>query len=168
MAKKKKVRDSLRRDIEKEFMYGFKEEYLQKSQELTARYKVDRGKVLRSIIENEYMGALEIDEKKTKRLLEKVGVVIYKRASPREIPYVIVFTDVVGKRSAIDDAEEGSKLFKRLFPGAITIFAAIDPEPEEVKKKRYKSLDYVIIGKNLEEAWDKFDEILQELFPLEE
>ncbi|MGQ4891074.1 MAG: hypothetical protein ACP6IP_01160 [Candidatus Njordarchaeia archaeon] len=163
----KKARESIRRDLEKYLMYSFKDEYLKKSQELNAKYLVDRGKILRSIFETEYHGALDISEKEIKRLIERIGVVIYKRASPKEIPYVIIFTDLSGKITAINDAEKGSKILKTLFPGSVTVFAAVDPAPEKIKKK-FKYLDHIVIGQNLEETWEKFDEILREMFPLED
>lgn len=165
--KQKKARESIRRDVEKYIMYSFKEEYMQRSQEINAKYTVDRGKILRSILETEYHGALGISEKELKKLIEKVGVVIYKRASPREIPYIIVFTDVTARRAAIDDAEEASGVLKTLFPGSITVFATVDKEPEKIKKK-YKKLDHIVVGSTLEEMWEKFDEILREIIPLEE
>lgn len=165
--KQKKVRDSIRRDVEKYIMYSFKEEYMQKSQEINAKYTVDRGKILRSILETEYHGALDISDKELKRLIEKVGVVIYKRASPREIPYIIVFTDVNAKRANIDDAEWASGVLKSVFPGAVTVFATVDKEPEKIKKK-YKKLDHIVVGSELEEMWEKFDEILKELIEIKE
>ncbi len=164
----KKARESLRRDLEKYIVYSFKDEYLKQSQELNAKYLIDRGKILKSIFETEYHGALDISDRELKRLIERVGVVIYKRTSPKETPYVIIFSGLSGKKTAIDDAEEDSKVLKTVFPGSITVFAAVDPNPEKINKKRYKRLDHIIIGSTLEDMWEKLNsEVLMELFPLE-
>jgi len=164
--KKKKARESIRRDLEKYLMYSFKEEYMQKSQEINAKYTVDRGKIFRSIMENEYQGALDISDKELRRLLEKVGIVIYRRASPREKPFIIIFTDLAGKKTAIDDAEEESKVLKRIFKEIVTVFAAVDKEPERVNPKRYKKLDYIAISDSLEGVWELIDEnVIKEKIP---
>ncbi len=161
---KKKPKESIRNDLEKEIMYGFKEEFLQQDVKLLGAYKVDRGKILRSWIEGGLLDTSGIKRNVLKRALERVGVVIYKRASPREKPFVIFFVDGNAKRSTIDDAEEAAKIFKRLFPGVLTAFAGIDEEPDPIKKSRYKNLDAIIVGKNLEEAWDGVYKFLEEIF----
>ncbi len=164
LAKKKKQKESIRNDLEKEIMYGFKEEFLQQSVKLLGTYKVDRGKILKSWIEGGLLDTSDIKRNILKSALSRVGVVIYKRASPKEKPYIIFFVDGNAKRSTIDDAEEAARVFKRLFPGVLAAFAGIDEEPEPIRKSRYKHLDAIIVGRNLEEAWDGVYKFLEEIF----
>ncbi len=168
MPKKKKVRESVRKDLEKEIMYGFKEEFLQQNLDLAAKYKVDRGKLIRSWIESGFLHTTDIRKDLLRKALDRIGVVIYERSSPRDKPYVIFFVDIIAKRSAANDANEAAEIFKKLFPTTKAVFVAMDKEPEELKKSRFRHLDEIIVGKTLEEVWDKVYEFLKETFLPEE
>ncbi len=168
MTKKKKVRESIRKDLEKEIMYGFKEEFLQQDLNLAARFKVDRGKLIKSWIESGLLDITSVKRQDLKKVVERIGVVIYERSSPRDKPYVIFFTDVIGKRSAIDDANESASILKKLFPGIKAVFVAIDKEPEPIRRSRFKHLDEIIVDTTLEAVWDKTYEFLKETFQPEE
>jgi len=167
MPAKKKVRESIRKDLEKELMYGFKEEFLQRSQELNARYKVDRGKLIRSWIESGLLDLTDVKRNLLRKIIERIGVVIYERASPREKPFIVFFVDAVAKIAAIHDANEAAEIIKKLFPHTKAVFVAMDKEPEPIKKSKFKHLDEIIIGASIEEIWDKAYELLKELFPIE-
>ena len=164
MVPKKKIRESIRKDLEKEIMYGFKEEFLQQYLDLNAKFKVDRGKLLRAWIEGGMLDTTDIRRPLLKKALERVGVVIYQRASPREKPYVIFFVDIIAKKSAAFDANESAGIFKKLFPGVKAVFVAMDKEPEKLKKSQFKHLDDIIVGTTLEEIWEKTYKFLKETF----
>jgi len=164
MKTKKKIRESVRKDLEKEIMYGFKEEFLQQDLKLASQYKVDRGKLLRSWVEGGLLDITNIRRNLLRKAIEKVGVVIYRRASPREKPHIIFFVDIIAKRSAANDANEAATIFKSLFPGVKAVFVAMDKEPEPLKKSQFKHLDEIITGTSLEEVWDKVYEYLKEEF----
>lgn len=168
MSYKKKPKESLRNDLEKEIMYGFKEEFLQRDVKLSGIYKVDRGKLITSWIEGGFLDTSDIKRPLLKRALSKIGVVIYRRASPREKPYIIFLVDTVAKRAAADSANEAAQIFKHLFPNTKIVFIAIDKEPDKLKPSRFKYLDEIIIGKDLEEAWNKvYDYLKVMLYPEE-
>lgn len=168
MSSRKKPKESLRNDLEKEIMYGFKEEFLQQDIKLAGIYKVDRGKLITSWIESGFLDTSGIKKPLIKRALSRVGVVIYKRSSPRDKPYIIFLVDTIAKRAAADSANEAAKVFKQLFPGTNIVFAAIDKEPDKLKSSRFKFLDAILIGKDLEEAWNKVYSYLKQVFYPEE
>ncbi len=164
MSSKKKPKESLRNDLEKEIMYGFKEEFLQQDVKLAGMYKVDRGKLITSWIEGGFLDTSDIKRPLLKHALSKIGVVIYRRSSPRDKPYIIFLVDTIAKRAAADSANEAAQIFKHLFPNTKAVFVAIDKKPDKLKPARFKYLDEIIIGKNLEEAWNKVFEFLKETF----
>ncbi len=168
MSSKKRPKESLRNDLEKEIMYGFKEEFLQQDVKLAGLYKVDRGKLITSWIEGGFLDTSDIKRPLLKRALSRIGVVIYRRASPREKPYIIFLVDTAAKRAAADSANEAAGIFKHLFPGTKTVFVAIDKEPEKLKPSRFKFLDKIIIGRDLEEAWNGVYDYLKQVFYPEE
>ncbi len=161
-AKKKPKKESIRNDVEKEIMYGFKEEFLKRDVKLETTYKVDRGKLIRSWIEGGLLDISGFKKRDLKKAVDAIGVVIYRRAYPHEKPLIIFFVGLLAKRSVADDANEYAGIFKKLFPGLTTAFVALDPEPEKLPKGRYKNLDEIIVGKSLEEIWNKAKEFISE------
>ncbi len=161
--KKSKKTEYTKNDFEKDIMSRIKREFLKEYQELDERFDIDRGKMLRAVIEPLLDTlSLDFDRRKIKRAMEMPAIIIYRKTQPNPQPVCFVYAEFHFKQALITNADNATKLLKSLFPKAVAVYAALDKEPEKIKKSKFKHLDELIYGSDFEECWTKLRSFLAE------
>ncbi len=159
--KKPKKTEYTKNAFEKDIVSRIKREFLKEYQELDEKFDIDRGKMLRAVIEPLLDTlSLDFDRKKIRRAMEMPAIIIYRKAQPNPRPVCFIYAEFHFKQALITNAENASKLLKSLFPKALAAYVALDKEPEKIKKSKLKYLDELIHGPNFEECWSKLREFL--------
>lgn len=162
-SKKSKKVEYTKNDFEKDIFARIKADFLKKVQMLDERYAVDRGRMLKAIIEP-LLDTLSLDfnKKELKQAINMPAIIIYRKMQPHPRPVCFIFAEFHFKQALITNANNASKILKKLFPGALSIFVALDKNPEKLKKKEFKNMDILIHGIEFERCWIKMYEFLSE------
>ncbi|MEX0567827.1 MAG: hypothetical protein Q6363_001540 [Candidatus Njordarchaeota archaeon] len=163
MPKKSKKPEYTKNDFEKDIVSRIKLDFLKKIQILDERYAVDRGKILKAMIES-LLDTLSLDfnKKELKHAMNTPAIIIYRKTQPHPHPICFIFAEFHFKRALITNANNASKILKKLFLGALSIFVALDKNPENIKKKEFKDIDLLVHGSEFEQCWVKIYEFLSE------
>lgn len=166
--KKPKKTEYTKNDFEKDIMARIKQDFLKQYQELDEKYDVDRGKMLKAVIEPLLDTlSLDFDRKSLKKAIEAPAIIIYRKMQPNPRPIAFIFAEFHFKQALINNADKAMKILKKLFPNSLGIYVALDKNPEKVKKKP-KELDMMIYGSSFDDCWSKLYEYLgKEVFGIQ-
>ena len=169
MKKKQKKIEYTKNDFEKDIVGRIKSDFLKKIQILDERFLVDRGKQLKAAVEPLLDTlSLDFDRRELKRAIGVPAVVVYRKGQPHPRPVCFIFAEFHFKRALITAADKAAMILKKLFPQSIAVYVALDKEPEKIKKKEFKNIDFMAYSSNFEDCWVKLHEFLAEnIFSIE-
>ncbi|MEX2688995.1 MAG: hypothetical protein ACP6IQ_08175 [Candidatus Njordarchaeia archaeon] len=163
-SKKKKKKTFTGKIIEKGIVKMVKEDFLIDNVEWNSKFSVDRGKILKSWVESGLLEVTDISPNILKKAVDKVGVAIYRKSAPKEIPLLVIFTDTIPKKSTAASVNELAKVFKKIFPKVKTMLLAIGNDPDKINPSKYSHLDFIGFGSTLDDVWEVIKDDIEDVF----
>jgi len=163
MQKRAKRPKYTKNDFEKDILARIKSDFLKKFQKLDELYLVDRGKQLKAAVEPliETL-SLDFNKKDLRRAIGAPAIIIYRKMQPHPHPVCFIFAEFHFKRAIITNAENASKILKKMFPNSCSVYIALDRNPEKLKRKEFKNLDLLVCSVSFEECWIELYNFLSE------